>query len=190
MRRPLTAAAAQPSCRPRDVAANAVAHALAVRAAGSRLVVFPELSLTGYVLDADDVDPEDPALDPLRVACGETDTVALVGEPNRFSADAVGGGIDHGHGLHDLGSDCGIGGLGEEEVDAGFGHAAHVLTPGDAALVDRRPIGVHRKGVGKDERRATIGRGMMDGDRNHAAERQAADMRAINSKLMHRGNDR
>ncbi|MCD2191476.1 carbon-nitrogen hydrolase family protein [Actinomycetospora soli] len=81
MRRPLTVAAAQPTCRPRDVAANAVAHARAVRAAESRLVVFPELSLTGYVLDADDVDPDDPALDPLRVACAGTETVALVGAP-------------------------------------------------------------------------------------------------------------
>lgn len=56
MRAPLTVAAAQPVCVAGDVAANAVAHADAIRAAKARLVVFPELSLTGYELDAEPVD--------------------------------------------------------------------------------------------------------------------------------------
>ena len=51
-RTPLRLAVAQPPCVPLDVAANARAHAAAVRAAGARVVVFPELSLTGYELDA------------------------------------------------------------------------------------------------------------------------------------------
>ncbi|WP_376768576.1 nitrilase-related carbon-nitrogen hydrolase, partial [Pseudonocardia pini] len=53
----LAVAAAQPACVARDVAANARGHAEAVRAAGARVVVFPELSLTGYELDAPAVPP-------------------------------------------------------------------------------------------------------------------------------------
>lgn len=69
-------AAAQLSCAPADVSANAVrAAALAVRARreGAGLVVFPELTLTGYELAALGADPslwladaEDPRLDPVR----------------------------------------------------------------------------------------------------------------------------
>src|SRR3954465_11838180 len=58
-------AAAQPRCTARDVAANARAHAEAVRAARAGGVVFPELSLTGYELDAAPVSPDDPALRPI-----------------------------------------------------------------------------------------------------------------------------
>lgn len=64
-----------------DVAANAATHAAAVRAAGARVVVFPELSLTGYELDAPPVTVDDPRLDPLVAACAETGTVALAGAP-------------------------------------------------------------------------------------------------------------
>ncbi len=75
---PLTVALAQPSCAPLDVAANAAAHAEVVRESGARLVVFPELSLTGYDLDAPAVAPDDPRLLPLVAACGETGATALV----------------------------------------------------------------------------------------------------------------
>ncbi|MEU7751593.1 carbon-nitrogen hydrolase family protein [Micromonospora sp. NPDC049101] len=78
---PLRLAVAQPLCVPRDVAANARAHAAAVRAAGARVVVFPELSLTGYELDAPVVSVDDPRLGPLVEACAETGTLALVGAP-------------------------------------------------------------------------------------------------------------
>ena len=81
MREALTIAVAQPVCHPGDVAANAVAHAAAIRAAGARLVVFPELSLTGYELDAPAVAPDDPRLAPIVDACRETGSVALVGAP-------------------------------------------------------------------------------------------------------------
>jgi predicted amidohydrolase len=53
----LTIAAAQPMCRAYDVARNAVSHAEVTHAAAARVVVFPELSLTGYVLDAAPVHP-------------------------------------------------------------------------------------------------------------------------------------
>ncbi|HEX5588715.1 MAG TPA: carbon-nitrogen hydrolase family protein [Candidatus Limnocylindrales bacterium] len=80
-RRPLSVAAAQPACVGYDLAANAAAHAAAVRAAGARVVVFPELSLTGYELDAAAVELDDPRLGPIVEACAETGSVALAGGP-------------------------------------------------------------------------------------------------------------
>lgn len=81
MRSPLKVAAVQPPCVAFDVAANAVTHARAVRAAGARVVVFPELSLTGYELDADAVALDDLALAPLGEACAATGAVAWAGAP-------------------------------------------------------------------------------------------------------------
>ncbi|MEU0926468.1 carbon-nitrogen hydrolase family protein [Streptomyces malaysiensis] len=79
MTRSLSIAVAQPRCVAHDVAANAVAHAEAVRAAGARVVVFPEMSLTGYELDATPVAPDDERLAPIVAACAESRTLALVG---------------------------------------------------------------------------------------------------------------
>lgn len=81
MRQPLGLAVAQPWCVGLDVGANARAHAQAVRAARARVVVFPELSLTGYELDAPAVATDDPRLAQLEVACAETGSIALVGAP-------------------------------------------------------------------------------------------------------------
>jgi predicted amidohydrolase len=81
VRAPLTVAAVQPACAALDVVGNAGSHAAAIRSARSRLVVFPELSLTGYELDAPAVPLDDPALEPIVEACGETGSVALVGAP-------------------------------------------------------------------------------------------------------------
>jgi predicted amidohydrolase len=78
---PLTIAVAQPRCVAHHVAGNAVAHAEAVRAARARVVVFPELSLTGYELDAAPVAPDDERLAPLVAACAETGSLALAGAP-------------------------------------------------------------------------------------------------------------
>lgn len=80
-RTPLRLTAAQPLCVPLDVAANALAHADAVRAARARVVVFPELSLTGYELDAPVVPTDDPRLAPLVRACADTGALALAGAP-------------------------------------------------------------------------------------------------------------
>ncbi|MFF2141474.1 carbon-nitrogen hydrolase family protein [Kitasatospora sp. NPDC058190] len=81
----LTVTVAQPACaepgRPDTVSVNVERHAEAVRAAGTRLVVFPELSLTGYDLAAPAVDPADPRLAPLVEACAATGALALVGAP-------------------------------------------------------------------------------------------------------------
>jgi predicted amidohydrolase len=81
MRAPLTVAAAQPRCEAGDVRTNALAHAEAIRSAGARLVLFPELSLTGYELDAEPVALDDPALVPIAEACRAAGSVALVGAP-------------------------------------------------------------------------------------------------------------
>jgi predicted amidohydrolase len=81
MREPLRVAVAQPLCVPYDVGQNAVAHAAAVRAAAARVVVFPELSLTGYELGAPALTPQDPRLIPLAEACAEAGSVALAGAP-------------------------------------------------------------------------------------------------------------
>ncbi|MEO3744468.1 carbon-nitrogen hydrolase family protein [Plantactinospora sp. B5E13] len=80
---PLVIAVAQPPTTTYDVVANVAAHADAVRAAAARVVVFPELSLTGYELDAAPVDADDPRLAPLVGACAVTGTTALVGAPVR-----------------------------------------------------------------------------------------------------------
>jgi predicted amidohydrolase len=73
--------------------ANAEAHALTVLAARARLVVFPELSLTGYDLAAPAVAADDPVLAAIVDACGTMNTLALVGAPIEVPADdgAVGG---------------------------------------------------------------------------------------------------
>ncbi|HSO29605.1 MAG TPA: carbon-nitrogen hydrolase family protein [Candidatus Sulfomarinibacteraceae bacterium] len=88
-RRPLVIAAAQPACVPYDVAANAATHSTVVRAASARVVVFPELSLTGYELDAPALDADDPRLGPIVRACAATGSVALVGAPVAGAGDLV-----------------------------------------------------------------------------------------------------
>jgi predicted amidohydrolase len=81
VRPPLSLAVAQPRCLAGDTRANGLRHAAAVREARTRIVVFPELSLTGYELDAALVEPDDAALDPVVAACQATGSIALVGAP-------------------------------------------------------------------------------------------------------------
>ncbi|GAA1793317.1 carbon-nitrogen hydrolase family protein [Luedemannella flava] len=81
MRAPLMIAVAQPVTVAHDVAGNAGRHADAVRAANARVVVFPELSLTGYELAADSIAPDDPSLAPIVDSCAATGSLALVGAP-------------------------------------------------------------------------------------------------------------
>jgi predicted amidohydrolase len=45
------------------------------------VVIFPELSLTGYELDAPPISVDDPRLAPIFDACAETGSLALVGAP-------------------------------------------------------------------------------------------------------------
>lgn len=81
MRNPLSIAVAQPPCAPYDVEANGETHAATVCSAGTRVVVFPELSLTGYELDAPAISVADRRLTPIVQACAKTGTVALAGAP-------------------------------------------------------------------------------------------------------------
>lgn len=111
MRAPLTVAAAQPVCVAFDVAANAAAHAETIRAAQARVVVFPELSLTGYELDAEVVAAADTALAPITDACRagwrvglgickDTGVTEHVDAVARLDADLyVGGLVHHDHEL-------------------------------------------------------------------------------------------
>lgn len=84
---PLTVAAAQAPCVSLDVAANvATAAALVRRAADAdaRVLVLPELFLTGYELAgirSHAVDAADVRLEPLAKACAETRTAVVVGAP-------------------------------------------------------------------------------------------------------------
>lgn len=82
-RRPLAVAVAQPRTTAYDVVANAAEHAAAVRAADARVVVFPELSLTGYELDAPALTTGDARLAPIVEACVAAGALALVGAPIR-----------------------------------------------------------------------------------------------------------
>jgi predicted amidohydrolase len=86
MREPLTVAVTQPPCVSYDVAANALTAAATVRSAGARVVVFPELFLTGYELDAPALDVGDPRLAPIVDACAEAGSLALVGAPGHGDA--------------------------------------------------------------------------------------------------------
>lgn len=80
-RPPLRLAVAQPASALHDLRANVAAHAALVLAAGAQVVVFPEMSLTGYDMAAAAVSVDDLALAPLVAACLQTGTTALVGAP-------------------------------------------------------------------------------------------------------------
>ncbi|MDH4118656.1 MAG: carbon-nitrogen hydrolase family protein [Acidimicrobiia bacterium] len=87
----LAVAVAQPLTVLGDLDANVHEHVAAIEDAGARLVVFPEMSLTGYDMAAPIVHPEDPRLAPLVAACDRTDAVALVGAPvGTPAADFIG----------------------------------------------------------------------------------------------------
>ena len=77
----LSIAVAQPVCVALDPVANARTHADLVRRAASRVVVFPEMSLTGYELHAPAVDLDDELWRPLVRACAQSGSLALVGAP-------------------------------------------------------------------------------------------------------------
>lgn len=81
MRGPLTLAVAQPLILPHAVGLNAERHAASVRAARSRLIVFPEMSLTGYEFDADPLDPGDERLLAIVEACRAMQAITLAGAP-------------------------------------------------------------------------------------------------------------
>jgi len=86
---PLTVAAAQPLCHAKAVLANALEHARLIRTADARLVVFHELSLTGYELDAEAVSTGGEALIPIVKPVRRQGAVALVGAPAEDEAGDI-----------------------------------------------------------------------------------------------------
>ncbi|MFE0189577.1 nitrilase-related carbon-nitrogen hydrolase [Streptomyces sp. NPDC058989] len=90
-------AAAQFTPVPRDIDGNAARMAALITEAAGRnadLVVFAELALSRYDLEAIaadpekmTVDPDDPRLAPVREACRATGTAAVVNAPGRASQD-------------------------------------------------------------------------------------------------------
>jgi predicted amidohydrolase len=92
----LRIALAQCTAVPGDVSANVDAAARTVAAArekGAELVVFPELSLSGYDLDRIAATPEawfradDARLDAVRRVCSDAGVTAVVGAPFRTADD-------------------------------------------------------------------------------------------------------
>jgi predicted amidohydrolase len=77
----LRVAVAQPLTVALDVERNVAAHDDLIRAAEARIIVFPEMSLTGYEFSAAALDPGDRRLGPLIETCRATGSVALVGAP-------------------------------------------------------------------------------------------------------------
>ncbi|WP_163510314.1 carbon-nitrogen hydrolase family protein [Fodinicola acaciae] len=86
---PLTIAVAQPECVAYGVTKNAETHAAVIRQADARVVVFSELSLTGYELDAPAIAADDPRLAPMVDACAATGSIALAGAPLRGDGDTA-----------------------------------------------------------------------------------------------------
>ena len=56
-------------------------HAAVIRAANARVVIFPELSMTGYELESGAISVDDSRLAPIVDACAEMGCLALVGAP-------------------------------------------------------------------------------------------------------------
>ena len=79
MRTPIIVAVAQPLTVSGDLAANAKRHADAIVAAGADVVVFPELSLTGYELDGPTLAEAGRWAPPLVEACRSAGSLALAG---------------------------------------------------------------------------------------------------------------
>ena len=92
----LRIAAAQAESVPGDVSANVATALSLVRSAadrGARVVVLPELFLTGYAPETWNLDQtlteEDPRLDPLREVASERGVVVVAGAAVRRGADLV-----------------------------------------------------------------------------------------------------
>ncbi len=71
----------QPRCHVGDIEANVARHVDAIDRAEADVVVFPELSLTGYDMNAPTVDGDEPELADLVAVCNERSSLALVGAP-------------------------------------------------------------------------------------------------------------
>jgi predicted amidohydrolase len=88
-------AAAQFAALPADLAANLDRHlriATVAAGLGVQLLVFPELSLTGYELQRAEslvVNPYSPVFEPLKTLARESSMTILAGAPVRFSSSGL-----------------------------------------------------------------------------------------------------
>lgn len=130
MTSPLTVSAIQYRARQGGIAANVPEHVALIEDAdshGTRLVIFPELSLTGYSLGLLDdpgqwISDDDGRLHPIREICRRTGITAVVGAPYR---EPDGSGRLASLGIHPNG-----------KVDLAFksrlhGQEQELFTPGD-----------------------------------------------------------
>ena len=119
--------------------------------------------------------------------------LALVGQPHRRRAEAIGGRVDRGHRLDHLGAQLGRRGAAPSSIGARASASSRIVIAWLAAT-ERSwipcAVGMDREAVGDDQRGAALGRGGMHGDGDHAAQRQAADMGALDAERVHRGEDR
>lgn len=130
MRQPLTIAAVQPLIRSDDVAGNAGRHGEAILAAGADIVVFPELSLTGYELEAAALSASDERLTPIVDACRTTESTALIGAPV--------GGSSGGRSIGMLVVDAGGAQVAYRKMWLGGDEPAHVVAGDAPAVLDVR----------------------------------------------------
>lgn len=86
--KPLTVSVAQPLSVVGELAANAVAHAELVSASNTRLVVFPELSLSAYDCAVAPIALDAPELQPLQEAAIAGDCVVLSGAPVKINQNS------------------------------------------------------------------------------------------------------
>ncbi|GAA4892344.1 carbon-nitrogen hydrolase family protein [Streptomonospora salina] len=184
MRAPLAIALAQPVCRARDAAANARAHAEAVRTAGARVVVFPELSLTGYELDAPALACDDARLEPIVQACARAGATALAGAPVRGGDGAVhiavlavdGGGAAH---VYDK---TWLGGAEPERFAPGAGPAVLDVDGRRLGLAVCKDLGVAAHAAGTADLGADI---YIAATLEHAHDAQVQQQRAASAAAEH-----
>ena len=81
MTRQLKVGVAQPVSALGNVDANVAQHAAVVTDLDARVVVFPEMSLTGYSMDAHPIDTTDVRLAPIIDACRTSNAIVLAGAP-------------------------------------------------------------------------------------------------------------
>jgi predicted amidohydrolase len=85
----LRLAVAQPRSILGDLVNNVAEHAVLVGSVEARVVVFPELSLTGYDMNVAPVAEDDPVLVPLVDTRRRANSIALVGAPTAGTFDGA-----------------------------------------------------------------------------------------------------
>lgn len=159
--------------------ANVASHAQLVREARADLVVFPELSLTGYVLDPSlQVARDDHRLEPLVAACAEAGAIALAGAPvdGRLATLVLGGdGVGDVYAKHHVhASEAGAFGPGDRHVVFDVDGTAVGLGICFDSAHDAHAAAVRTAGA----ELYAVGVMVLPGDEDHIDERMPARARA------------